>query len=80
MARERGERGDRGGRKGRDDDREQSEIVDKLVAMGLIPEDQAMGARMMMGMFAVPSGEDELTSKIEFKEDGGVYANGQRIQ
>ncbi len=55
-------------------------LIDKLVAMGLIPEDQAMGARMMMGMFAVPSGEDELTSKIEFKEDGGIYANGQRIQ
>ncbi len=55
-------------------------LIDKLVAMGLIPEDQAMGARMMMGMFAVPAGEDILTSKIEFKEDGGIYANGQRIQ
>lgn len=55
-------------------------LIDKLVAMGLVPEDQAMGARMMMGLFAVPTGEDQLTSKIEFKEDGGVYANGQRIQ
>ncbi len=55
-------------------------LIDKLVAMGLIPEDQAMGARMMMGLFAVPTGEDTLTSKIEFKEDGGVYANGQRVQ
>ena len=33
MARERGERG---GRKGRDDDREQSEIVDKLVAINRV--------------------------------------------
>ena len=55
-------------------------LIDKLVAMGFVPEDQAMGARMMMGLFAVPSGEDTLTSKIEFKEDGGVYANGQRVQ
>lgn len=55
-------------------------LIDKLVAMGFVPEDQAMGARMMMGLFAVPTGEDTLTSKIEFKEDGGVYANGQRIQ
>ena len=55
-------------------------LIDKLVAMGLVPEDQAMGARMMMGLFAVPTGEDTLTSKIEFKEDGGVYANGQRVQ
>ncbi|MCU9848024.1 DUF2125 domain-containing protein [Defluviimonas sp. WL0024] len=55
-------------------------LIDKLVAMGFVPEDQAAGAKMMMGLFAVPSGEDTLTSKIEFKEDGGVYANGQRIQ
>jgi hypothetical protein len=55
-------------------------LIDKLVAIGLIPEDQAMGARMMMGMFAVPAGDDVLTSKIEFKEDGGIYANGQRVQ
>ncbi len=55
-------------------------LIDKLVAMGFVPEDQAMGARMMLGLFAVPSGEDTLTSKIEFKEDGGVYANGQRVQ
>ncbi len=55
-------------------------LIDKLVAMGLLPEDQAMGARMMMGLFAVPSGEDTLTSKVEFKEDGGIYANGQRVQ
>ena len=55
-------------------------LIDKLVAMGFVPEDQAMGAQMMMGLFAIPSGEDTLTSKIEFKEDGGVYANGQRVQ
>jgi hypothetical protein len=55
-------------------------LIDRLVAMGLIPEDQAMGARMMMGMFGQAAGEDTLTSKIEFKEDGGIYANGQRIQ
>ena len=36
MARERGERGDRGGSKGREDDREQSEIVDKLVAINRV--------------------------------------------
>lgn len=55
-------------------------LMDKLVAMGLMPEDQIMGARMMLGMFAVPTGDDALSSKIEFKEDGGIYANGQRIQ
>jgi hypothetical protein len=55
-------------------------LIDKLVGMGFVPEDQAMGARMMMGLFAVVTGEDTLTSKIEFKEDGAILANGQRIQ
>lgn len=56
-------------------------LLDKLVAMGFVPEDQAMGARMMMGMFAVPGqGEDTLTSKIEVTGDGQVKANGQRLR
>ena len=56
-------------------------LLDKLVAMGLVPEDQVMGMRMMMGVFAVPGeGEDELTSKIEFTEEGGIVANGQRLK
>jgi len=56
-------------------------LLDKLVAMGFVPEDQAMGTRMMMGMFAVPGdGEDTLNSKIEVKGDGQILANGQRIK
>ena len=49
--------------------------------MGLVPEEQAMGARMMMGLFARPGdGEDTLVSTIEVQEDGSVLANGQRIR
>jgi hypothetical protein len=56
-------------------------FIDKMVAMGFLPEDQAMGARMMMGLFAVPgSAPDTLTSKIEVSPDGQIKANGQRIQ
>ena len=56
-------------------------LLDNLVSMGLLPQDQAMGARMMMGMFARPGdGEDSLVSNIELKEDGAVLANGQRIR
>lgn len=55
-------------------------LLDKLTAMGLIPEDQVSGFRMMLALFAKADGEDSLTSKIEFREDGGVYANDQRIQ
>lgn len=56
-------------------------LLDTLVNMGLVPQEQALGARMMMGLFARPGdGEDTLTSTIEVKEDGSVLANGQRIQ
>jgi hypothetical protein len=56
-------------------------LLDRLVQMGVLPEDQAMGARMMMGLFArtVEGAEDTLTSTLEFKE-GGFFANGQRLQ
>ena len=55
-------------------------LIDSLVQMGLIPEDQAMMGRMMMGMFARSVGDDELSSKIEVNDQGHVIANGQRIQ
>lgn len=56
-------------------------LLDTLVSMGLIPEEQAMGARMMMGLFAQPGqGDDSLVSTIEVKADGSVLANGQRIR
>ncbi len=56
-------------------------LLDALVAMGLLPEDQAMGVRMMMGMFAVPGeGEDALKSQLEFNEAGQILANGQRLK
>ncbi|MEM9342685.1 MAG: DUF2125 domain-containing protein [Pseudomonadota bacterium] len=56
-------------------------LLDKLVAIGIVPEEQAMGARMMLGLFARPgNGPDSLVSEIEVKEDGSILANGQRIQ
>jgi hypothetical protein len=56
-------------------------LLDKLVGMGLVPEDQASGMRMMMGLFATPGeAEDELISKIEVTGDGQVLANGQRLK
>ena len=56
-------------------------LLDKLMAMGLVPEDQMMGARMMLGMFAkVVEGEpDTMTSSLEFK-DKHFFANGMQLQ
>lgn len=55
-------------------------LIDTLIAMGLLSEEDAMGGRMMLSMFANPgAGEDEFTSVLEFK-DKGFFANGQQLQ
>jgi len=56
-------------------------LIDNLIQMGLVSDQDAMGARMMMSMFAVPGSEpDTLNSTIEVNEQGHVLANGQRIK
>lgn len=56
-------------------------LIDKLIEMGLVSDSDAMGARMMMGLMAVPGDEpDTLSSEIEFTADGQILANGQRIK
>lgn len=55
-------------------------LLDNLVTMGLIPADQIMGPRMMMGMFARSTGDDQLETQLEVTADGQVLANGQRIR
>lgn len=55
-------------------------LIDRLIAMGLIPEDEAMMTRMMVGMFAESTGDDSISSHIEFKPGGGIFANGQQIR
>jgi hypothetical protein len=55
-------------------------LLDRLVELGFVAQDQAMGARFMMGLFAVPGDGDSLTSTIEVKPDGSILANGQRLK
>lgn len=56
-------------------------LIDKLIQMGLVQEQDAMGARMMLGMFTVPGADpDTATSVIEVNAQGHVLANGQRIK
>lgn len=57
-------------------------LLDKLVQAGLLPEDQLQGARMMLMMFAKPAaeGQDVLTTDLEFKDDGSIFANGQQVK
>ncbi|WP_168797865.1 DUF2125 domain-containing protein [Pacificoceanicola onchidii] len=56
-------------------------LIDKIIAMGLMSQEDAMGARMMLSMFTVPgSAPDSATSTIEFNDQGHILANGQRIK
>jgi hypothetical protein len=57
-------------------------LLENLLAIGLLPEEAATSVRMALGLFArlVEGTEDTLTSQIEFKEDGSVMANGQRLR
>lgn len=56
-------------------------LLDKLGTMGLIPQDQLGGVRMMLAMFARPDGgDDKLATELEFKEGGSVFANGQQVK
>lgn len=57
-------------------------LIDKVIQLGYVPEEQAMGARMMLGMFAKAEegAEDTLTSTMEFTEDGSIFANGMQIK
>lgn len=58
-------------------------LIEKLVGMGLVSDQEAVGARMGIGMVAKPApeeGEDVLKSHIELTDDGHVMANGIRIK
>ena len=58
-----------------------NQLLDNLISMGLVSEGDAMGARMMMGLFTVAGpGEDELNSRLEVNGEGHVLANGQRLR
>ncbi|MCP1170491.1 hypothetical protein [Limimaricola litoreus] len=55
-------------------------LLENLSKMGVIPAEQLMGPRMMLGLFTTTVGNDELTSEIVIDAAGQVIANGQRIR
>ncbi len=58
-----------------------NQLIDGLIKTGLLSEDDAMGARMMMAAFMKPGADpDSLTSHIEAKEGMQIFVNGQQIQ
>ncbi|MDP5086353.1 MAG: DUF2125 domain-containing protein [Yoonia sp.] len=55
-------------------------LLDNLVAMGLVPEQDVMGARMMVGMFARATGDDQMETSVEIDAGGQVRVNGNRVR
>ena len=55
-------------------------LLDNLVAMGLVPEQDIMGPRMMMGMFARSTGDDQMEIGVEVDKGGQVLVNGNRVR
>ncbi|WP_342069561.1 DUF2125 domain-containing protein [Yoonia algicola] len=55
-------------------------LLDNLVAMGLVPEQDVMGARMMVGMFARSTGDDQMETSVEVLPNGQVNVNGNRVR
>lgn len=55
-------------------------LLDNLVAMGLVPEQDIMGPRMMMGMFARSTGDDQMEIEVEVLPSGQVNVNGNRVR
>ncbi|NNL73257.1 MAG: DUF2125 domain-containing protein [Silicimonas sp.] len=56
-------------------------LLETLIAMGYLTDEQAMPARMGLGLIARPGdAPDTLVSTIEALEDGTILANGQRIK
>jgi hypothetical protein len=52
-------------------------LLDSIVAAGLVPAQDMLGVRAMIGMFAVPTGEDDgLTSALEITPEGKIVVNG----
>lgn len=58
-------------------------MMDNLVKLGLLKDQDVMGARMMMGMVTKPdpgAGTDALRSRIELTGEGHILANGMRLK
>jgi hypothetical protein len=56
-------------------------LLDALVAIGVVSQDDLMGARMGLAMMAKPgAGPDQLVSEIEFRAGGSLFVNGVQMQ
>ena len=55
-------------------------MFDRLATVGLLPKEELMGFRLMLGIFADVVGDDHLVSQIEITPLGQILLNGQRLR
>lgn len=55
-------------------------LIDALLELGLLTDQDAMPARMGLGMFTTPVGDDAVESALEVNSEGHVILNGQRMR
>jgi hypothetical protein len=55
-------------------------LVDRLVALGVVPAAQAGMARGMIGMIARETGPDAYATEIEFAPGGGISVGGMQMR
>ena len=55
-------------------------LLDGLVAMGVLPQEQAAFVRGMLGFVARPTGADAYATEIELGADGSVTAGGMALR
>lgn len=55
-------------------------LLQQAIAGGIVSAQQAMGAQMMLGMFAVQGNGDTFTSKVETGAGGTLFVNGNQLR
>ena len=56
-------------------------LLDRLIDMGILPDEHALSIRMTMALISrAGEGDDVATSDIEVRKTGEVFANGQRVK
>ena len=55
-------------------------LIDRLVALGVIGQDEAGMARLGMGFIARATGDDAFETRVDVNAEGHVNVNGQRMR
>ncbi|RYG91112.1 hypothetical protein EU803_08405 [Loktanella sp. IMCC34160] len=55
-------------------------LIDTLLSMGAIAQEDALGARLGLGMVTDSVGEDQYRGAVEINEQGHAIVNGQRMR